>query len=68
MSSQRDDLGVQVTRLSAERDALAAQDRAADEFAPRVGPAAVRGLLAGQTVALVVAGADVQDRRRASPA
>ena len=62
MSSQRDDLGVQVTRLSAERDALAAQDRAADEFASRVGPAAVRGLLAGQTVALVVAGADVQDR------
>ena len=62
VSSQRDDLGVQVTRLSAERDALAARDRAADEFASRVGPAAVRGLLAGQTVALVVAGADVQDR------
>jgi outer membrane murein-binding lipoprotein Lpp len=62
VSSQRDDLGVQVTRLSAERDALAAQDRAADEFASRVGPAAVRGLLARQTVALVVAGADVQDR------
>ena len=62
VSSQRDDLGVQVTRLSAERDALAARDRAADEFASRVGPAAVRGLLAGQTVALVVAGADTQDR------
>jgi outer membrane murein-binding lipoprotein Lpp len=62
VSNQRDDLGVQVTRLSAERDALAAQDRAADEFASRVGPAAVRGLLARQTVALVVAGADVQDR------
>ena len=62
VSSQRDDLGVQVTRLSAERDALAARDRAADEFASRVGPAAVRGLLAGQTVALVVAGADAQDR------
>ena len=62
VSSQRDDLGVQVTRLSAERDVLAARDRAAEEFAARVGPAAVRGLLAGQTVALVVAGADVQDR------
>lgn len=62
VSSQRDDLGAQVTRLTAERDALAAQDRAADEFATRVGPAAVRGLLAGQTVALVVAGGDEQDR------
>ena len=62
VSSQRDDLGVQVTRLSAERDTLAARDRAADEFASRVGAAAVRGLLTGQTVALVVAGADVQDR------
>ena len=62
VSSQRDDLGAQVTRLSAERDTLAARERAADEFASRVGPAAVRGLLAGQTVALVVAGADVQDR------
>jgi outer membrane murein-binding lipoprotein Lpp len=62
VSTQRDDLGAQVTRLTAERDALAAQGRGADEFASRVGPAAVRGLLAGQTVALVVAGADVQDR------
>jgi outer membrane murein-binding lipoprotein Lpp len=62
VSTQRDDLGAQVVRLSAERDALAAQERAADEFASRVGPAAVRGLLTGQTVALVVAGADVQDR------
>ena len=51
-----------MTRLTAERDALAAQERAADEFASRVGPAAVRGLLTGQTVALVVAGADAQDR------
>ncbi len=51
-----------MTRLTAERDALAAQERAAGEFASRVGPAAVRGLLAGQTVALVVAGADTADR------
>jgi outer membrane murein-binding lipoprotein Lpp len=62
VTTQRDDLGVQVTRLTAERDALAAQERAADEFAARVGPAAVRGLLTGQTVALVVAGADTGDR------
>ena len=33
VSTQRDDLGAQVTRLTAERDALAAQERAADEFA-----------------------------------
>ena len=38
VSTQRDDLGAQVTRLTAERDALAAQERAADEFAARVGP------------------------------
>jgi len=62
VSTQRDDLGAEVTRLTAERDALAAQERAAGEFASRVGPAAVRGLLAGQTVALVVAGADNADR------
>jgi hypothetical protein len=48
--------------LTAERDALAAQQRAGDEFAGRVGPGAVRGLLLGQTVAIVVAGADPQDR------
>ena len=51
VSSQRDDLGAQVTRLTAERDDLAAQERAADEFASRVGPASVSGLLAGQSVA-----------------
>ena len=62
VSTQRDDLGAEVTRLTAERDALAAQERATGEFASRVGPAAVRGLLAGQTVALVVAGADTADR------
>jgi outer membrane murein-binding lipoprotein Lpp len=62
VSTQRDDLGGQVTRLTAERDALAAQQRAADEFAGRIGPSAVRGLLQGQSVALVDAGADPQDR------
>jgi outer membrane murein-binding lipoprotein Lpp len=62
VSTQRDDLSGQVAGLTAERDALAAQQRAADEFAGRIGPSAVRGLLQGQTVALVVAGADPQDR------
>ena len=62
VSTQRDDLGAQVAGLTAERDALAARQRAAGEFADRVGPAAVRGLLTGQSVALVVAGADVADR------
>jgi outer membrane murein-binding lipoprotein Lpp len=61
LSTQRDDLSGQVARLTAERDALAAQQRAADEFAGRVGPAAVHGLLADQTVALVVDGADPAD-------
>ena len=62
VSTQRDDLGGQVAHLTAERDALTAQQRAADEFAGRVGPAAVRGLLQGQTVTFVVAGADAADR------
>ncbi len=62
VSAQRDDLGGRVTALTAERDALAAQQRAADEFAARVGPAAVRGLLPGRTVAVVDAGADPTDR------
>lgn len=62
VSSERDDLGGRVAALTAERDALAAQQRAAEEFAGRVAPAAVRGALQGQTVALVVAGADAQDR------
>ena len=62
VAGQRDDLGGRVAALTTERDALAAQQRAAEEFAERVGPAAVRGALQGQTVALVVAGADAQDR------
>jgi outer membrane murein-binding lipoprotein Lpp len=52
----------QVGTLTAERDALAASGRAAEEFAARVGPAAVRGLLDGRTVALVTSGADPADR------
>lgn len=61
-SGRADDLGEQVRTLTVERDALAAAQRAADEFARRVGPAAVRGLLSGRTVALVTTGADPAHR------
>ena len=62
VSAQRDDLGEQVLTLTDERDDLAAAVRASDEFARRVGPAAVAGRLAGQSVVLVTAGADPADR------
>ncbi|MHA6794192.1 copper transporter [Pseudonocardia bannensis] len=62
VSAQRDDLSTQVDKLTAERNDLAAAQQSADEFATRIGPAAVRGLLSGQTVALVTAGADQDDR------
>jgi hypothetical protein len=51
-----------VQQLTAERDALAASQRASDEFAQRIGPAAVQGSLQGQTVVLVTSGADPADR------
>jgi outer membrane murein-binding lipoprotein Lpp len=62
VSTEADDLEGQVQALRAERDDLAAAQRASDEFAQRVGPAAVRGLLQGRTVTLVTAGADPADR------
>lgn len=58
VSAERDDLGGRVQTLTGERDDLAAAGRGSDEFARRVGPAAVRGLLDGQNVTLVNAGAD----------
>lgn len=58
----REDLGVQVQQLTVEREALLGTQRAADEFAARTGAATVRGVLAGQTVALVTIGADAGDR------
>ncbi|MHA6783364.1 copper transporter [Pseudonocardia saturnea] len=58
VSAERDDLGGRVQTLTGERDDLAAAGRSSDEFARRVGPAAVRGLLDGQSVTLVTAGAD----------
>ncbi|HET6260578.1 MAG TPA: copper transporter [Pseudonocardia sp.] len=62
VSAKADDLGGQVQTLTAQRDALAAGQRASDEFAQRIGPAAVRGLLQGRTVALVTSGAEPADR------
>jgi hypothetical protein len=62
VSHQADDLAGQVQTLRAERDGLAAGQRASDEFARRVGPAAVRGLLRGSSVTLVTSGADPTDR------
>lgn len=62
VTSERDDLGDRVQTLTAERDSLAAAQRASDEFALRIGPAAVRGVLDGKTVALVTSGADAADR------
>jgi hypothetical protein len=66
VSAERDDLGEQVQTLAAERDELAAAQRASDEFATRVGPAVVRGLLEGKSVALVTSGAHPADREAVS--
>lgn len=62
VSTERDGLGARVQELTAERDVLSGAQRGADEFATRIGPAAVRGVLAGQPVVLVTAGADAADR------
>jgi hypothetical protein len=62
VSNEADDLAGQVQTLRAERDGLAAGQRASDEFARRVGPAAVRGLLQGSGVTLVTSAADAADR------
>jgi outer membrane murein-binding lipoprotein Lpp len=61
VTARGDDLATQVQTLTAERDALAAGRRASDEFAKRIGPAAVRGLLDGRTVVVVTSGADPAD-------
>lgn len=62
LATRTGDLSGQVQQLTAQRDALAAAQRAGDEFAQRIGPAAVAGTLQGRTVALVTAGADPADR------
>jgi hypothetical protein len=62
VSLERDDLQARVVALTAERDALAAEQRTTAEFAERVAPATVRGVLDGQPVVLVTSGADPADR------
>jgi outer membrane murein-binding lipoprotein Lpp len=58
VTSRADNLSGQVQSLSAQRDQLAAAQRAGDEFARRVGPSAVHGVLSGQSVVVVAAGTD----------
>jgi Copper transport outer membrane protein, MctB len=63
VSGQRNDLAGKVNQLTAERDALAAGERSADEFGGAVAPLAVRGQLANRPVVLITApGADPADR------
>ncbi|MBV8539983.1 MAG: copper transporter [Pseudonocardiales bacterium] len=63
LSSNRDQLGRQVSDLQAERDGLRARLSAADIFGTAVGPRAVSGALRGRTVVLVTtADADPADR------
>lgn len=55
LSGQKDQLGVQVSDLQAQRNALNAQLAQGDRFATGIGPMTVRGLLAQRTVVLVSA-------------
>jgi outer membrane murein-binding lipoprotein Lpp len=61
-SRQADGLEGQVHTLTAERDGLVAAQRGADDFAARIGPVAVRGLLDKKKVAFVTVGAEPADR------
>ncbi|GAA1867470.1 copper transporter [Pseudonocardia ailaonensis] len=61
VSADRDTLSTQVAQLGAQRDSLLDQQAAADQFAARIGPAAVRGTLTGRSVAIVQAGGDDAD-------
>jgi hypothetical protein len=60
--TRSEDLGGKVQDLTVERDGLAAAQRGAEEFAARIGPAAVRGLLPGRSVSVVGVGAEAADR------
>jgi hypothetical protein len=55
LSSNRDDLGRQVSDLQAERNAMNAQLANADVFGAAVGPRIVSGALRGRSVVLVTA-------------
>jgi Copper transport outer membrane protein, MctB len=60
--TRSEDLGGKVQDLTVQRDELATAQRGAEEFATRVGPAAVRDLLQGKSVSLVSLGGDPADR------
>jgi hypothetical protein len=63
VAGDRADLAARVDTLSAQRDRLLADQRAADAFGASVAPSVVRGQLTGRSVVLVVApGADPADR------
>jgi hypothetical protein len=55
VAGDRSDLTQQVARLTAQRDQLAAEQRASDSFGAAVAPAVVKGQLAARRVVLVVA-------------
>ena len=55
------DRGDEVTQLQAERDRLAAGQRAADGFAEQIAPVALRGALPGTPVTVVSIGGDPAD-------
>ncbi|MFP5072809.1 copper transporter [Pseudonocardia nantongensis] len=61
VTADRDGEAAQVRQLTAERDALAAQQRAADDFAARVAPGVVRDSLTDVPVTLVSVGGDQAD-------
>ena len=63
VAADRDDLDQRLRQLTAERNELVAAAHAADEFARRVGPAALRETLTDRSVLLVTtADADPADR------
>lgn len=61
VSTDRDAQAATIERLTAERDALAARQREADEFASRVAPGVVRGALNGLPVTVIAIGGDPAD-------
>lgn len=61
VTADREGEAAQVRQLTAERDALAAAQRAADDFATGIAPGVVRGTLTDVPVTLVSAGGDPAD-------
>lgn len=61
VTTDRDGRAATVSRLTAERDALAARLRSADDFAAGVAPGVVRGALTGVPVTVISVGGDPAD-------